>query len=205
MKTRNWKKINLSFTTVELNGQEEQDVRSTDYKKTKHHPIMSKIAKFMIAIEKKCNTVKVMSSKKKMVPDSKVCMNSWSSNEVGSFFAFSIVKNRQWNVQVTLYIDYGKTSTLWRMKNKVFETLKAEGIWIDHNGLIDVVETTQNGFFAGVHPELYRKGWEENIDKGIADYFDKNKAELIVRAHEIPPIDRVDTIDAVADKQNHWC
>jgi hypothetical protein len=48
----------------------------------KHHPIMSKIAKFMLAVEKKCNTVRIMSSKKKMVLDSKACIDSWSINEV---------------------------------------------------------------------------------------------------------------------------
>jgi hypothetical protein len=63
-----------------------------------------------------------------MVLDSKVCMDRWSINEVKSCFAYSIVKNRQRNVQVTLYIEYGNTMTLWRMKNKIFETLKTEGI-----------------------------------------------------------------------------
>jgi hypothetical protein len=44
------------------------------------------------------------------------------------------------------------------MKNKVFRTLKAEGLWIvKHNGPIDMVETTQIGFFAGIHPELIEK------------------------------------------------
>jgi hypothetical protein len=72
-----------------LNGQEGEDIRGTEYynegnsnNKIKHHPIMSKIANFIVAVEKKCNTVKVMSSKKKMVLDSKVCMDSWSINEV---------------------------------------------------------------------------------------------------------------------------
>jgi hypothetical protein len=41
---------------------------------------------------------------------------------------YSIAKNRSRNVQVTLYIEYGLTGTLWKMKNKVFETLKAEGL-----------------------------------------------------------------------------
>jgi hypothetical protein len=84
MKTRNWKKINLSFA-VELNRQEGEDIRETEHfnegnnnNKLKHHPIMSKIANFIVAVEKKCNTVKVMSSKKEMVLDSKVCMVSWS-------------------------------------------------------------------------------------------------------------------------------
>jgi hypothetical protein len=70
MKTRNWKKINLSFTVV-LEGQDGEDIKAPDElhegnsdSKMKHHPIMSKIAKFMIAVEKKCNTVKIMSSKK---------------------------------------------------------------------------------------------------------------------------------------------
>lgn len=199
MKTRNWKKINLSFA-VRLNGQEGEDIRRTDYfqstgpqegnnTKMKHHPIMSKIANFMVAVEKKCNTVKVMSSKKKMVLDPKACMDSWSINGVKSYFAYSIVKNRQRNVQVTLYIDYGQTSTLWRMKNKILDTLKSEGLWIvNHNGPIDLVETTQIGFFAGVHPELHRKGWEENINRRIANHFNNNKAELILRAHEIPEL-----------------
>jgi hypothetical protein len=57
-KTRNWRKINLSFTVV-LEGQDGEDIRETDRlhkgnngSKTKHHSIMSKIAKFMIAVEK---------------------------------------------------------------------------------------------------------------------------------------------------------
>jgi hypothetical protein len=79
--------------------------------------------------------------------------------------------------------------TLWRMKNKVFEILKTKGIWIvNHNGPTEVVETTQIGFFAGEHPDLYRKGWEENINHRISDYFEKNKANLILRAHEIPEL-----------------
>jgi hypothetical protein len=53
---------------------------------------------------------------------------------------------------------YGQTTTLWRMENKVFETLKSVGIsTVNHSGPIDVVDTTQIGFFAGVHPDLYRK------------------------------------------------
>jgi hypothetical protein len=89
MKTRNWRKINLSFA-VELVGDDGDDIRSPEQKegndnKMKHHPIMSKIAKFMIAIEKKCNTVKIMSSKKQMVLDSKACIDSWSINEVNFF------------------------------------------------------------------------------------------------------------------------
>jgi hypothetical protein len=63
MKTRNGRKINLSFA-VELEGQDGEDIKDTEQQfkgdngnKMKHHPIMSKIAKFMIAIKKKCNTV----------------------------------------------------------------------------------------------------------------------------------------------------
>jgi hypothetical protein len=78
LNTRNWRKINLSFT-LELEGQDGED-----------HPIMSKIAKFMIAIEKKCNTVKIMSLKKQMVLDSNACIDSWSINKVETFFAYSI-------------------------------------------------------------------------------------------------------------------
>jgi hypothetical protein len=55
-KTRNWRKINLSFTVV-LDGQDGEDIRAPDQlqnndNKMKHHPIMSKIAKFMLAVEK---------------------------------------------------------------------------------------------------------------------------------------------------------
>jgi hypothetical protein len=52
MKTRNWRKINLSFTVV-LDGKDGEDIRAPDQKegnndnKMKHHPIMLKIAKFM--------------------------------------------------------------------------------------------------------------------------------------------------------------
>jgi hypothetical protein len=108
MKTRNWRKINLSFA-VDLEGQDSEDIKDTEQQfkgdndnKMKHHPIMSKIAKFMIAIEKKCNTVKIMSSKKQMVLDSKVCIDSWSISEVKTLFAYSIAKKRNRNVQVIL-------------------------------------------------------------------------------------------------------
>jgi hypothetical protein len=109
LKTRNWRKINLSFT-LELEGQDSEDIKDTDQQfngdnNMKHHPILSKIAKFMIAIEKKCNTVKIMSSKKQMVLDSKACIDSWSINEVKTFFAYSIAKKRKRNVQVILYIN----------------------------------------------------------------------------------------------------
>jgi hypothetical protein len=77
MKTSNWRKINLSFA-VDLEGQDGEDIKDTEQQfdgdnntKMRHHPTMSKIAKFMIAIEKKCNTVKIMSSKRQMVLDSK--------------------------------------------------------------------------------------------------------------------------------------
>jgi hypothetical protein len=119
MKKRNWRKINLSFTVV-LNGRDGEDIRAPDQKegnndnKMKHHSIMSKIANFMVAVKKKCKTVKIMNSKKHMVLDSKVCMDSWFINCV----------NRNWIVQVILYIKYGLTATVWKMKNKVFDTLK---------------------------------------------------------------------------------
>jgi hypothetical protein len=124
-----------------------------------------------------------------MVLDSKACIDSWSINEVKTFFAYSIAKNRNRNVQVILYIDYGKTAKLWTMKNKVCDTLKAEGLWIsNHNGPTEIVETTQIGFFAGVHPKLYRKGWEDNINRRIEEYFYTNSSEMILRAHEIPEL-----------------
>jgi hypothetical protein len=67
MKTRNWKKINSSFT-VELNGQEGEEIRQSDYmqasnKPMEHHPIMSKIAKFMIVIGKKSKIVEVVKNR----------------------------------------------------------------------------------------------------------------------------------------------
>jgi hypothetical protein len=106
MKTRNWRKINLSFT-VELDGQDGDAIRAPDQlhegnndSKMKHHPIMSKIAKFMLAVEKKCNTVKIMSLMKQVVLDLKAYIDSWSINEVETFFAYSIAKNRNRNVQV---------------------------------------------------------------------------------------------------------
>jgi hypothetical protein len=86
MKTRNWRKVNLSFA-IELGklGDDGDDIRSPEKKegndnKMKHHPVMSKIAKFMIAIEKKCNNVNIMSTKKLMILDSKACIDSWSFN-----------------------------------------------------------------------------------------------------------------------------
>jgi hypothetical protein len=112
MKNRNWRKINLLFT-VALDEQEGEDIRAPDQlqegnnidNNMKHHPIMSKIANFIVAVKKKCNTVKVMSSKKQMVLDSKACIDSWSINEVKTFFAYSIAKNRNRNVQVIYYIS----------------------------------------------------------------------------------------------------
>jgi hypothetical protein len=104
MKTRNWRKINLSFA-VELDGKDREVIRGPDQKegsnnKMKHHPIISKIENFIVEVEKKCNTVKIMSSKKKMVLDSKACIDSWSINEVKTFLAYSIAKNRNRNIQV---------------------------------------------------------------------------------------------------------
>jgi len=195
MKNRKWKKINLSFT-IKAAGQEDADAARTDdwhlkeqregnNKPMKHHPIMTPIAKFINAIEKNCKTVKVMSSLDKLVLDPKVCTDSWSVNDFKKSFAYTFTKNRQRNVHVTLNIDYGMTQNLWKLKHKVMETLKTEGLWIvSHNGPIEIVETTQIGFFAGLHPELYRRGYQDNINLRIADHFNKNKEQLILRAHE---------------------
>jgi hypothetical protein len=63
------------------------------------------------------------------------------------------------------------------MKTEVFDTLKAEGLWIaNHNGPTGIVETTQIGFFARVHPKLYQKGWEDNINRRIKEYYDNNSS-----------------------------
>jgi hypothetical protein len=141
LKTRNWRKINISFE-VELDG----DEISTPHVQSKHEPmkgsnipmnhhsIMSKIANFVAAAEKKCKTVRVMSSKNKMVLDTRVCMYSSINKFNFFFFAYSIVKNRQRNVQVILHIDYGTTQTLWKLKHKLIDILKSEGLWIiKHN------------------------------------------------------------------------
>ena len=188
MKNRKWKKINLSFN-VKVAGQGEDwhltDQREGNDKPIKHHPIMTPIAKFINAIDKNCKTVKVMSSLEKVVLDPKVCTDSWSVNDFKKSFAYSVTKNRQRNVQVTLNIDYGTTQSLWKLKHKVMETLQTEGLWIaSHNGPIEIVETTQIGFFAGLHPELYRRGYQENINLRIAEHFKKNTEQLILRAHE---------------------
>jgi hypothetical protein len=52
------RKINLSFA-IDLNGQEGEDIKGTDYyneennnNKMKHHPIMSKIVNFIVAVKK---------------------------------------------------------------------------------------------------------------------------------------------------------
>jgi hypothetical protein len=66
MKTRNWRKICLSFA-IELSGQDGDNIWATDPQeennnsKIKHHPILSKLANFIVAVKKKCNTAKVMS------------------------------------------------------------------------------------------------------------------------------------------------
>jgi hypothetical protein len=130
-----------------------------------------------------------MSSKKQMVSDSKACIDSWSINEVKTFFAYSIAKKRNQNVQVILYIDYEKTGKIWIMKTKLFDILKAEGLWIvNHNGPTEIVGTKQIGFFAGVHTELYRKGWEDNINRRIKENYDNNSSEMNLRAPEIPEL-----------------
>jgi hypothetical protein len=58
-KTRNWRKINLSFA-IELDGEDGDDIRAPDQlhegnndNKMKHHPIMSKIAKCMYVSSQK--------------------------------------------------------------------------------------------------------------------------------------------------------
>jgi hypothetical protein len=81
------------------------------------------------------------------------------------------------------------THSLWKLKNRVMDSLRKEGLWIvSHNGPIEVVETTQIGFFAGLHPELYQRGYQDNINRRIAVHFNTNKATLIMRAHEIPEL-----------------
>jgi hypothetical protein len=75
------------------------------------------------------------------------------------------------------------------MKTKVFNTLKAKRLWIaNHNGPTEIVETTQIGFFAGVHSELYRKGWEDNINRRIEEYFHTNSSDMLLQAHKIPEL-----------------
>jgi hypothetical protein len=95
MKTRNWRKINISFQ-INLDGEDEisnpdiqieHEPMKGSNKPINHHPIMSKITNFIAAAEKKCKTVKVMSSKNKMILDTKMCMDSWSINNFKSFFA----------------------------------------------------------------------------------------------------------------------
>jgi hypothetical protein len=88
MKTRNWRKINIAFK-IKLDGDEisnphvqsEHEPMKGSNKPMNHHPIMSKIANFVAATEKRCKTVRVMSSKNKLVLDTKVCMDSWSINK----------------------------------------------------------------------------------------------------------------------------
>ena len=74
LKTRNWRKINLAFASkfdeediLNPEIQKEDNPMEGSNKPMNHHPIMSKIANFVAAIEKQCKTVKVMSSKNKMV------------------------------------------------------------------------------------------------------------------------------------------
>jgi hypothetical protein len=113
MKTRNWRKINISFQ-IDLDGEDEisnLDIQSEhepmkgSNKPINHHPIMPKIANFVAAAEKKCKTVKVMSSKNKMILDTKMCMDSWSINNFKSFFAYSIIKTyRLWYDSISMEI-----------------------------------------------------------------------------------------------------
>jgi hypothetical protein len=127
LKTRNWRKIKISFE-VELNGDEistphvqsEHEPMKGSNKPMNHHPIMSKIVNFVAAAEKKHKRVRAMSSKNKMVLDTKVCMHSWSINKFKTFFAYSIVKNRQRNVQVTLHIDASMTHLIHPLHQKKY-------------------------------------------------------------------------------------
>jgi chorismate mutase len=194
-KTRNWKKISLAFM-VPLDGagadildpetQNSDKPMEGSNKPMKHHPIMTPIAKFINSIEKKCKHVKVMSSKNKMVLDPKVCIDSWSINKFKDSFAYAVSK-RQRNVQVTLYIDYDKTYTLRNFKQIMMEELKDQKLWIvNHNGPIELVATTQIGFFAKIHPELYRIGFQDDINKRISDLYTKTSSDLIIKAHEYP-------------------
>ena len=188
-KNRNWRKINVAFKVDDLNGWEISSPNSLNtleeesYKPMKHHPIMSKLANFVAAAQSKCKTVKFMSSRNKLVLDTKVCMDSWSINSFKSYFAYSIIKNRQRNVQVTLHIDYGQTQSLWKLKHKLSDTLKSEGLWIiNHNGPIDVVETTQLGFMTKFHPELHRVGFQNKLNTSIKEFLVARKTDLKLRA-----------------------
>jgi hypothetical protein len=79
------------------------------------------------------------------------------------------------------------TQSLWKLKHKLIDTLKSEGLWIiSHNGPIEVVETTQIGFVTKFHPDLYRIGFQEKINKSIATFVMERKSELMLRAHIIP-------------------
>jgi hypothetical protein len=196
LKTRSWRKINLSFE-VKLDWDEisspdtqsEHEPMKGSNKPMSHHPIMSKIANFVAVAEKRCKTVKIMSSKDKIVLDTKVCMDSWSISKFKAFFAYSIVKNQNRNVQLTLHINYGTTQSLWKLKHLLINTLKSEGIWtVNYNRPINVVETTQTGFLAKFHPELYRIGFQDDVNKRIDKFVVNNKSSLKLRAHAIPEL-----------------
>ena len=193
-KYRKWRKINIAIK-VDLIGEEISSPNSMNTlddgsdEPMKHHPIMSKLAKFVAAAQKKCKTVKIMSSKNRLVLDTKVCIDSWSINRFKEHFAYSVIRNRQRNVQVTLHIDYGETQSLWKLKQKLLDTLQAEGLWIiNHNGPIDVVETTQTGFVAKFHPNLHRVGFQNKLNTSIKDFLVERKTDLMLRAQLIPGI-----------------
>jgi hypothetical protein len=99
----------------------------------------------------------------------------------------SVIRNRQRNVQVTLHIDYGETQSLWKLKQKLLDTLQAEGLWIiNHNGPIDVVETTQTGFVAKFHPNLHQVGFQNKLNASIKEFLIERKTDLMMRAQLIP-------------------
>jgi hypothetical protein len=92
---RKWRKINVAFK-ADLTGEEISSPNSLNtldeesYKPMKHHPIMLKLAKFVAATQKKCKTVKIMSSRNRLVLDTKVCIDSWSINQFKEHFDWGL-------------------------------------------------------------------------------------------------------------------
>jgi hypothetical protein len=142
MKTRSLKKINISFK-VKLDGEkisstdtqsEHEPMKGSNKPPMSHHPIMSKIANFVAAAEKRCKIVKVISSKNKLVLDTKSCMDSWLINKFKAFFAYSVVKNWSRNVQVTLgrfppeltFLNTPRRCAIPRDSPKFFKILRIE-------------------------------------------------------------------------------
>ena len=87
-----------------------------------------------------------------------------------------------------LYIDIGDKTFIY-LKHAILKTLQEEKIWIfKQDGPAEIIETTQIGFFAKTHPEIYRPGLQNKINKSMNEHFIKNKSELLIKSKAYPEL-----------------